>query len=121
MEKIRNHHSSKDIDRVLKSKSNPRYRKICSFNVTRPEDYLQFRALNLNKLRAVSRLRVAGSEVTRLGSLLGLTLLTAAPLIPLVHPSSVLQSMNTLHYPRHNGGPGYGSGLNKTKMEAVWR
>ncbi|CAH1397507.1 unnamed protein product [Nezara viridula] len=61
MEKIRNHHASKDIDRVLNSKSNPRYRKICSFNVTRPEDYLQFRALNLNKLRAVSRLRVASS------------------------------------------------------------
>ncbi|CAH1388474.1 unnamed protein product [Nezara viridula] len=59
MEKIRNHHSSKDIDRVLNSKSNPRYRKICSFNVTGPEDYLQFRALNLNKLTAVSRLRVA--------------------------------------------------------------
>ncbi|CAH1401020.1 unnamed protein product [Nezara viridula] len=75
MEKIRNHHASKDIDRVLNSKSNPRYRKICSFNVTRPEDYLQFRALNLNKLRAVSRLRVAKplpngeySSISRLSS-----------------------------------------------------
>ncbi|CAH1392500.1 unnamed protein product [Nezara viridula] len=66
MEKIRNHHSSKDIDRVLNSKSNPRYRKICSFNVTRPEDYLQFRALNLNKLRAVSRLRVASKDFMKI-------------------------------------------------------
>ncbi|CAH1397442.1 unnamed protein product [Nezara viridula] len=66
MEKIRNHHASKDIDRVLNSKSNPRYRKICSFNVTRPEDYLQFRALNLNKLRAVSRLRVASKDFMKI-------------------------------------------------------
>ncbi|CAH1397964.1 unnamed protein product [Nezara viridula] len=66
MEKIRNHHASNDIDRVLNSKSNPRYRKICSFNVTRPEDYLQFRALNLNKLRAVSRLRVANKDFMKI-------------------------------------------------------
>ncbi|CAH1399232.1 unnamed protein product [Nezara viridula] len=67
IEKIRNHQASKDIDRVLNSKSNPRYRKICSFNVTRPEDYLQFRALNLNKLRAVSRLRIASLRWCCLG------------------------------------------------------
>ncbi|CAH1399866.1 unnamed protein product [Nezara viridula] len=68
MEKIRNHHASKDIDidRVLNSKSNPRYRKICSFNVNRPEDSLQFRALNLNKLRAVSRLRVASKDFMKI-------------------------------------------------------
>ncbi|CAH1389457.1 unnamed protein product [Nezara viridula] len=66
MEKIRNHHASKDIGRMLNSKSNPRYRKIFSFNVTRPEDYLQFRALNLNKLRAVSRLRVASKDVMKI-------------------------------------------------------
>ncbi|CAH1406740.1 unnamed protein product [Nezara viridula] len=66
MEKIRNHHASKDIDRLLNSKSNSRYRKICSFNVTRPEDYLQIRALNLNKLRAVSRLRVASKDFMKI-------------------------------------------------------
>ncbi|CAH1392645.1 unnamed protein product [Nezara viridula] len=55
IEKMRNHHVSKDIDRMLNSKSNPRYRKICSFNATKPEDYLQFNALNSNKLRAASQ------------------------------------------------------------------
>ncbi|CAH1396888.1 unnamed protein product [Nezara viridula] len=75
MEKIRNHHASKDIDRVLNSKSNPRYRKICSFNVTRAEDYLQGSEFKLIKSRsavpAALRHRPLGLRRQELGDVVG--------------------------------------------------
>lgn len=52
-----------EVSTALNPSLSVRYRKICSFNITEPEDYLYFYALDFNRLRTVSHLRVSSNDI----------------------------------------------------------